>query len=94
MKKLLDTATHRIEVPDDAIVGGPSRIVSPDDFLDRLGSVALDKIVASNAVAARAFVLRLQISEQIFLDAPAFSAALDRLVPGVITAQERDNARA
>lgn len=92
MKKLLDTPTHTIEVPADAVVNAPPRIISTPDFIERLGAAALDKIVASNAVAAKSFVLRLQTSAQVELDAPGFSAALDRMVPAVITAQERADA--
>lgn len=95
MKLVLDTATHKIRVPDDAVIGGPPRVIPTADFLDRLGATALDKIVASNAIAAKAFVLRLQISGQVSLDAPGFSAALDRLqTTGILTAQERANATA
>ncbi len=92
MRKVLDTPTHTIEIPDDGVFAGPPRIIPVVDFLDRLGTTALDKIILSNAVASRSFVLRLQISKVVSMDAPGFSAALDRLVPGIISAQERANA--
>lgn len=95
MKKILDTPTHSISVPDDAVLGGKPRIIPTPDFIERLPDAAIDKLVASNADAAKAFVFKLQTSRDINLDSPRLIAALDKMVAAaILTAQERANATA
>lgn len=95
MKTVFETATHKIEVPVDATVGGAPRIIPTPDFVERLPDAAIDKLVASNAAAAKAFIFKLQTARDINLDSPRLIAALDKMVTaGILTAQERANALA
>ncbi len=72
----------------------PRRSISAGEFFDRLPDAAQDKLVLSNAAAARALVLRLQLGGDFDLDSARLNTVLDRLVPAVLTAAQRANATA
>lgn len=90
MKKILDTPTHKISVPDDAVLDAPTRTIDTADFIERMPDAAIDKLVGDARPSVKAFVFKLQTSRTIDLDAPRLVAALDRMVQaGILSAPER-----
>lgn len=89
MKLILDTPTHQIRVPDDAVVGGPPRIIDQAEFFQRFPVSVIDAMLASNTPAAKSFLLRMRIVAEVNLDSPQLIVALNRMVPAILTAQER-----
>ncbi len=65
--RLLDTATHVIEVPDRATISN-ARIISVDEFVERFPDSVWDQIATSTLPRAVAFVKRLQSVNQVNLD--------------------------
>lgn len=92
MQTIFETATHKVQIPDGAVVVRTLRVISTEAFFKRLPDVAIDRIIASNSPAAKAFLLRLQVYRAVDLDSPVLNSSVDRMVTtGVLIAAERDD---
>jgi hypothetical protein len=80
MKKILDTPTHSIEIQPGASVSSSSRIITTEDFIERMPGNAWDDIADSGNKRAKAFIARLQSISVVNLDSAYIQGAVSAMV--------------
>ena len=90
---LLDTPTHKIEIPDGSTTSAPPiRVISTDSFVDRIPRAAFEVIANHASTEAKTFMAALNARSNIDLDNEKTVYYIDKmLLAGLITQQEYDD---
>ncbi len=93
MKTIYETATHKIEVPDNAVVGSvPIRKIPVEDFIERFPEAPFETLANSTNPKAIAFMSRLDKVNIVDLDSPVLNSLLTQMVVGALLTQAEMNA--
>lgn len=85
---LLDTPTHKIEIPDGSTTSAPPvRVISTDSFIDRIPLTAYNTIANHANADAKAFMSALNSRDTIDLDNDKTIYYIDRMVTATLITQ-------
>lgn len=92
MKTILDTGTHKIEIPDSAsVVVAPIRRIPVEDFIERFPEAPFETLANSPNSKAIGFMARLDKMSIVDLDSPILNSLLTQMVTANLLTQGEKN---
>ncbi|MCK5609386.1 hypothetical protein KAR91_46365 [Candidatus Pacearchaeota archaeon] len=88
LQTILDTGTHKIEIPAGAtIAAAPIRKIPVEDFIERFPEAPFETLANSTNSKAIAFMSRLDKVNIVDLDSPVLNSLLTQMVTAALLTQ-------
>ena len=93
LKTILDTGTHKIEIPSEATISAaPIRKIPVEDFIERFPEAPFETLANSSNTKAIGFMARLDKMSIVDLDSPVLNSLLSQMITAnLLTQSEMDN---